>query len=1171
MEKQKKTSICIVIDNLGPGGTQRQLIEYLTHADRERFVVTVVNLDAGYETLADDIRRLGYEIIGIPHRGFFNPRTLMTLTRTFKERKPDAVHTYLFTSDLYGRIAAKLAGIRAIISSARGLDLWKQRRHLIADRLLSAITDRVIINAESIRPILTGAGEIDPAKIMTIYNGIDLARFAALRPAADVRGELGIPASAKVVGMVSRFDEPKDYETFFAAAREVLAKHPDVYFVAVGEGPQRDKFFSILNTQYSIPIMSHFVFTGLRRDIPDVINAMDVCVLSSKQEGCPNVILEYMACSKPVIASNVGGCPELVEDGKTGYLFPTGDAKTLADKMLSLVNDRATARAMGKNGRGIVENEFTCEVMAKDIELLYTKLTQSKIAYLLSQFPETHETFILRELIALREKGVGFKIFSLKACRDKVIHPEARELTRETIYVHIHFLSSIFYLLAHPLRTISSLFYVLTAYVTAPVGELAKALYVWLECLSVTAMIRRERITHLHSHWATMPTTAAMILNKLTGIPFSFTAHAWDIFISQRGLREKIENAKFVVTCTEYNRRYLMNLATSANKIYLNYHGLEREWFTPQSLEAITIPYTLNPKPLHLLAIGRLVEQKGFEYLIEACAILRDRGINFECSIIGDGPLRKQLELTANRYTLNPKVKFLGMKPQEEIQRFYRESDVFVAPSVIAKNGDRDGIPNVLLEAMAIGLPVVATSVSGIPEAVLDQKTGILVPPKNSTILADAIEYLWKSPLLREKFAINGRKLIEQNFSTDKNIEELIGIFQENGILHDTIPYTLHPIPSTIRVNVLYVIWSLSLGGAERVVINLAKGLDKSKFNPIVCCLNDKGAFAHELEAEGIEVIALHKRGKFDFSILHSLFSIFKQRGIHIAHTHLWGANFWGRIAAKRACVPVIIAHEHGIEAWRNAAHALFDKILYRHTDRVILVSQASQKLFLSKIKSDSFKCRVIYNGVDTEKFNGYINPVEARMRLGLSQEDYAIASIGRLVTEKGHEYLFEAIKLMILKYPSLKVLVAGDGPEKQRLIHKVKHLGVQKNIIFLGARNDIAEILSASDLFVLSSTKEAFPISILEAMAVGRPVVATDVGGVSELISNEKTGFVVPPRNSQALADAIAKLVNNKNAAAEMAEAGKRRIKESFTLRQWLGNIENLYTDLLNEKRCNA
>ncbi|MFH1752815.1 MAG: glycosyltransferase, partial [Candidatus Omnitrophota bacterium] len=426
--------------------------------------------------------------------------------------------------------------------------------------------------------------------------------FDDVKDAGVIRRELDIPEEAFVAGMVARFDHPKDYETFFAAAESLIAKKSDIYFVAVGEGPERERFERIVSDK---GMGKNIVFTGLRRDIPDLINSFDVGVLLSGYEGCSNVIMEYMACGKPVVASKAGGNPELVAYGETGLLVENADSRSTVEAIEYLYKNEKDRCKMGANGRDKIRKGFTAGIMARKTESVFAELIDLKydkikadMAFVMSQFPETHETFILREMSALKKAGIKFKIYSLKPCRDKIVHEEARGLMRNTVYASVSGvrLAICGWRLAvsglrRPVTTAKTLAYVIGLYLKRP-KELLKGLYVWLECIYLAPILRREGVKHIHSHWATMPTTAAVILSKLTGLPYSFTAHAWDIFVSQNGLREKIRKAKFVVTCTDYNRRFLVDLVrrdtwdvgrgtldVKDEKIYRNYHGLEKSWF----------------------------------------------------------------------------------------------------------------------------------------------------------------------------------------------------------------------------------------------------------------------------------------------------------------------------------------------------------------------------------------------------------------------------------------------------------------------------------------------------------------------------------------------------------------------------------------------------------------
>ncbi|MFA5087596.1 MAG: glycosyltransferase [Candidatus Omnitrophota bacterium] len=395
-----------------------------------------------------------------------------------------------------------------------------------------------------------------------------------------------------------------------------------------------------------------------------------------------------------------------------------------------------------------------------------------KIAFLLSQFPETHETFILREFTGMKEKGMEFELYSLKQCKDKIVHDEAKKFIQNTSYPSVFSLVfCVLGLVSNPLGFLKA-YGIVLRHILNPIDFL-KANVVFVRSFYFARIMRKHGITHIHAHWATMPTTSAEIISVLLNIPFSFTAHAWDIFLqSERSLRRKVQRAEFVVTCTRYNKDHLEKVmgGEAAGKIFLNYHGLDLQLFSlrdgRERLENI------------IIAVGRLVEQKGFEYLIRACGILKRQSVVFRCLIIGEGELKNRFEKLIDSLSLKGYVEMPGVITQAQIRKWLRKANVFVAPSVIAQNGDRDGIPNVILEAMALGVPVVASDVSGIPEVVINGETGLLVAPAQERELAKALERVLRQQVPLEDFKRNGRKKIEEEFDIKKNVGKLIEIMK---------------------------------------------------------------------------------------------------------------------------------------------------------------------------------------------------------------------------------------------------------------------------------------------------------------------------------------------------------------------------------------------------------
>lgn len=410
--------------------------------------------------------------------------------------------------------------------------------------------------------------------------------------------------------------------------------------------------------------------------------------------------------------------------------------------------------------------------------ILQHNIMKTKIAYILSQFPEIHETFILREILELKRNKINLAIFSLKKCKDKIIHPQAKALMDETYYSPLIFSWNIikakfYFLFTQPLKLFNVFFY-LIRHNYKSVELLIKSLGVLPISLYFAKEIQHKGIEHIHAHWATIPTTSAVIISQMTGIPFSFTAHAWDIFIDQTMLAEKVKRAQFVFTCTGYNKKFLNSLLEKKyrDKVILNYHGID--------FEKLEIPSREKDK-YFVFSIGRLCEQKGFAYLIKSCKILIEKGYDIKCIIVGEGPDRKKLEKLIMEEEMEDVVLLKGIQPHSAIFEFFSKAAIFVLPCVIAKNGDRDGIPNVIIESLAVQIPVISTNVSGIPEIIVNNQTGLVIPPRDEKSLANAMIFLLQNSEKQKMFAKNGRNLVEEKFDIKKNVADLVNILLNYG------------------------------------------------------------------------------------------------------------------------------------------------------------------------------------------------------------------------------------------------------------------------------------------------------------------------------------------------------------------------------------------------------
>lgn len=387
-------------------------------------------------------------------------------------------------------------------------------------------------------------------------------------------------------------------------------------------------------------------------------------------------------------------------------------------------------------------------------------------AYVLKMYPRFSETFIVSEILAREAAGDRIEIFSLRPTSDSRFHSELARVQAPVTY------------LDRPIKTVALWDYLQTAAaagLTPAVAQNLDALTAAsaddaIQAILLATALRQRNIRHMHVHFASGATNVARLASAITGIPYSFTAHAVDIFhdsVNADDLRVKLEQAHHAVTISRFNLRYLRRrFPASTSRLHLVRNGLELDRF----------PYR-DPRPigttLRIAAVGRLVEKKGFQFLLPAAAELIDQGLKLELRIAGTGILAEVLDAMIDQLGIGSQVRLIGAQTQDQIHELLDSADAFVAPCVVGADGNADGMPTVLLEAMAAGVPCVSTSVTGIPEAVRNGSTGMLVRPGNPHSLARAIKTLASPGTDRVALARNARALVETDYDVRRQVELL--------------------------------------------------------------------------------------------------------------------------------------------------------------------------------------------------------------------------------------------------------------------------------------------------------------------------------------------------------------------------------------------------------------
>jgi len=777
-----------------------------------------------------------------------------------------------------------------------------------------------------------------------------------------------------------------------------------------------------------------------------------------------------------------------------------------------------------------------------------------KIAFLISQFPETHETFILREFLELKQQGIQFSIYSLKNCNDKIIHPSAKQLTAQTVYSNFLFSRQLIHhnlktFFRHPLRFTFAIFTIFYYHRKTP-SILFKTLAAIPKTVFYANLMKKQGVAHLHVHWANIPTTLGWFIHKLTNMSYSFTAHAFDIFLDNPMLAPKIGSATFVVTCTDYNRKHLQSLVNQPQKILLNYHGIDLTEL-PKTGKQPT--FATRQNSYFILSIGRLKEQKGFPYLIESCHLLKQQGLKIHCQIVGEGPDRESLENLIAALQVADCVQLVGLKSQQEIMQLYEWADIFVLPCVIASDGDRDGIPNVLIEALALQVPVVSTNVSGVPEIIRDRGTGLLAQSRDAVDLGEKIKYLLTHSELRFKLARNGRKWVERLFNIQVNVKQLSDIFREQ-------------LSNLTKIKIVHIIDEFIAAGAQQLLIDLLKNMDKSIYHFTTIGLLDDGGLKDDIINAGSDVIVFDKKEGVDLSLLIKLTRQLSSAKADVVHTHLFSAGLWGRLAAVLAGVPVIIHTEHNITAWKNKTRRWIDKSLGYFTDKIIAVSDDVRQSLINIEKIAPAKIKLIKNGIDFSRLN-QTDPDLIRKEFGISDHHKVVGIVAGLNEKKGHDYFIEAAANILKRRNSTKFFIIGDGPLRRNLKELVIQKKLTRDVIFTGVRRDVQNFLSLMNVFVLSSVREGLPLSLLEALWMKVPAVVTNVGGMPEVIRNGETGLLVPPQNAEAMATAIETMLDKPQQARDMAERAFDFIRIFFSVNAMVQEYQNLYQECIHHE----
>jgi glycosyltransferase involved in cell wall biosynthesis len=402
-------------------------------------------------------------------------------------------------------------------------------------------------------------------------------------------------------------------------------------------------------------------------------------------------------------------------------------------------------------------------------------LSRFRLTYVIGTYPRLTTTFIDREIRVLRRLGFPLQVVSIRHPKG-FLSAEQRRLqadihyvlpasARDVLWSHLSMVAS------RPVQYVRTFFYLVSRPHPTVATRMRTILHFGLGVHIARILRDRYPTDHIHAHFVDRAALVALIVGRLLRIPFSATAHGTDIYVNPALLPEKLAEAKFIAAISRYSEDQLRAIVPDGSVPSLRclYNGIELGRYRPKERE--------RPEVALLLAVGQLKETKGFPVLLQACAHLSDLGYEFKCHIVGEGPLGHHLEETVDHLRLRDCVSMLGPLSHDVVMEKYEDASIFVLPCITGSDGARDGIPTVILEAMAMRLPVVSTELSGIPEAVQHGTTGLLVEPNDPMALANALRQLLDDDELCKRMGIQGRRRVAETFDSEKNVRALLAEF----------------------------------------------------------------------------------------------------------------------------------------------------------------------------------------------------------------------------------------------------------------------------------------------------------------------------------------------------------------------------------------------------------
>ncbi len=739
---EKRIKIVLLTDCLVDyaGGAEKQIYALAQRLDKKKFEVIVVSLDCEGKASPEVINSLGCRLVVfrvVRIYGISGLRQGLRFLKFLKSEKIDILQTYHFSSDIWGAFWGHLVKVKTIISNRRDMGFWRGWPHIQTYRLINRWVDRIVVVSESVKQMIMATEKIPAEKIQVIYNGIEIPKtIETISNSEAIKKELNIKSQEIVLVYVATLKEVKGHMFLLEAMSELIQQYTSMKLLLIGE----DRMNGALQERTKqLGLDSHVNFLGKRTDTLRILSVADITLLPSLSEGLSNALLEYMTAAKPVIATSVGGNPEVVQNNYTGFLVPPQNAQAIKEALLKLLTDPEKRRVFGSNGFKRAETNFSLQKMVDTYSDLFTESVDAnrplRVLHLISSIGLFGAERVILNLVQYKE-GVNATIGALHNHHNPHLEivDEAKKLGLKTVMFDSFG--------AFDLRTISR----------------------------VANFLKQNKIDIIHTH-NYKSDLIGFCAARLAKTKWFATNHVWHSTDSKMAFYEKLDAAVLrwatrVIAVSDEIKQDL--LKKKVERVTVIHNGIDILKFAPHQFNGqFRQRLGIASENIVVSIVGRLSKEKGHTIFLLAAENLVKKYPQVKFLVVGDGPLKETLTAEISQRHLNQRVILAGI--QNNMAEVYAASDVLVNASFI------EGLPMTILEAMASRLPIIATRVGATPQVLRHEVSGLLFNPGDEQALAQFISYLIDHPEKRRYLGQQAFEEVCRNFSMEtmaKNYKE---------------------------------------------------------------------------------------------------------------------------------------------------------------------------------------------------------------------------------------------------------------------------------------------------------------------------------------------------------------------------------------------------------------